>query len=82
MDVTVHLFGPLSRMAGGSEVTVHVDGSACRSAEILTGLATAVPAIAPALAHCRLAVNHSFATEQQPIAATDEVALIGLVSGG
>jgi len=31
---------------------------------------------------CRLAVNHAFAGDDTPIRESDEVALIGLVSGG
>ena len=52
--------------------------------DVLAALARACPAIADALPGCRLAVNHAFADgdDAPPIQSGDEVALIGMVSGG
>jgi molybdopterin converting factor small subunit len=45
-------------------------------------IAAAFPALRPTLAAARFAINSRFAAPDQPISPTDEVALIGLVSGG
>jgi molybdopterin converting factor small subunit len=81
MRVRVLLFGPLSDAAGRAYVEVDLPESAdCRT--LGERLAAAHPQLAPSLACSRIAVNHEFAHPMQPIRAGDEIALIGLVSGG
>jgi molybdopterin converting factor small subunit len=82
VEVTVRLFGPEARAVGRATVTLHVDGQECTCARLREALLAAEPSLAVTLPYCRVAVNHSFASETQPIGAADEVALIGLVSGG
>jgi molybdopterin converting factor small subunit len=82
VTVTVRLFGQEARAAGRAAVTVSLDDRPCTCARLREALLAAEPSLAPTLPHCRLAVNQAFASEAQLIAATDEVALIGLVSGG
>ncbi len=82
MQVTVRLFGQEARAAGRATVSVHLDAERCTCGRLREALLAAEPCLAATLPHCRLAVNHAFASEAQQIAATDEVALIGLVSGG
>lgn len=79
--ITVKLFGPQARLAGASELAVEVpEPATCRA--IVAQLRAAAPALAASLANSRLAVNHAFAADDEPVAANDEVALIGMVSGG
>ena len=82
MQVTVRLFGHEARAAGRATVSVHLADERCTCGRLREALLAAEPSLAATLPQCRLAVNHSFASDTQPIAATDEVALIGLVSGG
>jgi molybdopterin converting factor small subunit len=79
--VTVKLFGPQARLAGSDAIAAEFAG-APSCAQIRSHLAELVPALAPTLAHSRLAVNHEFAADDQIVAAGDEIALIGMVSGG
>jgi molybdopterin converting factor small subunit len=81
MRVDVLLFGPLSRSASVDRITVETQGDPTTAGEVLQAL-TATPSLASGLSACRLAVNHAFAADDTPIRATDEVALIGMVSGG
>jgi molybdopterin converting factor small subunit len=82
MLVRVRLFGPLSRAVGQPEVTVPLDREAPTCAMLRAQLATREPRLAPLLSGCRFAPNQKFAAEERPIAADDEIALIGFVSGG
>jgi molybdopterin synthase catalytic subunit len=82
MLLRVKLFGPLSRAAGGPEVTVRLDDPAPTCAALRARLAECEPRLAPWLPGCRFALNEEFAGEDQPISADDEIALIGFVAGG
>lgn len=81
MMVRVELFGQLAEAAKARAVEVTVPQGAT-SKTVREQLASSVPALASYLHLCVLAVNHEYATEEQPIHTADEVALIGLVSGG
>jgi molybdopterin converting factor small subunit len=82
MQVRVLLFGPESVALGRDSVTIDLPaaGAACR--DVSERLAAEYPALAPFLPASRLAVNHEFARPEQPVTPDDEIALIGLVSGG
>ena len=75
------LFGPYAAAAGRREVVVAVRGEPT-AATIIDRIGEQHPALAPLLPGSRLAVNSGFAPDTQRIGAGDEVALIGLVSGG
>jgi molybdopterin synthase catalytic subunit len=81
MEITVRLFGPEAEVTGRSQVTVDVDSTAT-CGQLRVALAQHEPSLAPYLPACRLAVNHEFAGDEHPLSEQDEVALIGLVSGG
>ncbi len=49
---------------------------------VLEALAQDAEPLAPSLASSRLAVNHEFVDSEHVIKPDDEVALIGMVSGG
>ena len=81
MEVRVLLFGAEAAAAGRADVRVRVDG-ACTCATVKRELARALPALAGMVGSARVAVNAEFAPPEQPIKDGDEVALIGMVSGG
>jgi len=81
MTVEVLLFGPERAAVGADRVRVPLaDERTC--AALRAGLAAAAPALAPALATARFAVNSRFVADSYGIGEGDEVALIGMVSGG
>ena len=82
MTVFIKLFGPLSRVAGSGELAIAVGHPRPTCGEIRTRLATAEPLLAAMLPACRFAINHDFVADDREIAEGDEVALIGLTSGG
>lgn len=75
----VLLFGGEALALGRGSVEVRVPAGAT-VADVRAVLASTHPALAGA--HVRIAVNHAFAGEQRRIDPGDEVAVIGLVSGG
>ena len=82
MRITVKLFGQEREVLGVDAAAVDVASEGISCAELRERLAEAHPAIAERLPWCRFAVNHEFATDDTPVHAQDEVALIGAVSGG
>jgi molybdopterin converting factor small subunit len=81
MELVVRLFGPEAELTGVSQVTVRVDGPlTCR--ELREAITRDVPSLAARMSTCRLAVNHEFVDDAFLVSEQDEVALIGLVSGG
>ncbi len=82
MNWTVKLFGPLAQAARRSEVTVPYDGPARTVADLRKRLAQTEPALAAMLGASRIAVNHEFAQDDRAIRPGDEIAVIGMVSGG
>jgi molybdopterin converting factor small subunit len=81
MRVDVLLFGPLSQSASSDRVSVEVAGETTTAGEVLHALG-AMPLFSGGLSGFRIAVNHAFATADTPIRESDEVAMIGMVSGG
>lgn len=81
MKVTVKLFSAEALAAGTREVAIELpSGATC--VDVRRALAAVLPVIAPRLERCRIAVNHEFAADEASVRETDEVALIGPVSGG
>lgn len=81
MDVRVRLFGAEAAAAGQDSLTVTLTQPAtCR--DVVDALARSCPALQGLLAGTRVALNHEFAAPDDPVRPGDEVALIGLVSGG
>ena len=93
MTIRVLLFGPYAAAAGAASIGVRAE-EGCTCAGLLALLADQHPPLRPLLSPApdarartvppgaRLAVNHEFARDDRPIRASDEVALIGMVSGG
>jgi sulfur-carrier protein len=82
MRINVLLFGPLAQRLERDSVSVQTPEERPTAAGVLTALEHAEPSLIPLLSACKLAVNHTFAHDQTPINEGDEVAVIGLVSGG
>lgn len=81
MTLRVLIFGPEAAKAGRDHVAVTLaEDRTC--AAILRALAHACPALGPTLTGARLAVNSRFAEPSHIVREGDEVALIGMVSGG
>jgi molybdopterin converting factor small subunit len=81
MEISVKLFGPEADLAGQTQVVLNVDSTAT-CGELRRVLAECQPSLSVRLPSCRFAVNHEFAGDERPVTERDEVALIGLVSGG
>lgn len=83
MRVRVLLFGPERAAAGVGEVRVELprDGGTCADLrrEMMAGAGPGLAAMLPA---ARFAVNHAFVADAHVLKEGDEVALIGMVSGG
>ncbi|MDX1546941.1 MAG: MoaD/ThiS family protein [Rhodothermales bacterium] len=79
--VTVLLFSVLSDRVGQRVLNVSLPAGAT-GGSLLDTLAEEYPALAAYRAVIRLAVNAEYASEDVPLAAGDEVALITPVSGG
>ena len=82
MSYQVLLFGAEAMAAGSKSVEIASDEPALTAADLKALLTEAVPAIAGTVPSCRVAVNESFVSDHDKILATDEIALIGMVSGG
>ncbi len=80
--VEVLLFGPLAARAGADRVTVPVPGLPLPCEAVREAVARAHPELSESLSLHRFAVNARFVPEDHPVEAGDEVALIGMVSGG
>jgi molybdopterin synthase catalytic subunit len=77
----VLLFAALRDRAGRTVVSVDVD-EPVTVASLRHALALQIPAVAGALPHCRIAVDHAFVDDAHAIAPGAEVAIVPPVSGG
>ena len=79
--VVVKLFGPQAIAVGHPELAVELPPKAtCK--ELRQKLRQVAPPLTASLPMSRFAVNHTFVGEAHPLSPSDEVALIGMVSGG
>ena len=79
--ISILLFGPLARHANRDSIDLHWREGITAGA-IIADLRRTYPDITAMIDSCRLAVNHDFAGAETPISPSDELALIGFVSGG
>ncbi|MFA9478753.1 MoaD/ThiS family protein [Phycisphaerales bacterium AB-hyl4] len=82
MQVTVKLFGPQAKLVGREAVTLTLDGVEPTCLALREALAEAEPTLAASLPSSRFAVNHEYVAEGHRIRRDDELALIGMISGG
>ena len=82
MRIKVLLFGPQAQLAGTREVTLDITESDSTCAQARQLLGQMHPELADSLPASRIAVNHQFVSDDYQLQPSDEVALIGMVSGG
>jgi molybdopterin converting factor small subunit len=82
MTLDVLLFGPLASRAGTGQVTLTVEGFPVSCETLRKALARSHPELAESLPLHRFAVNAKFVGDEDLVRMGDEVALIGMVSGG
>lgn len=82
MVVALRLFGPLAQHAGTQQVRLEIPGESALCRAVRRALTDAIPTLEPLAAKCRFAVNNEFVDEDATVRPQDEVALIGMVSGG
>jgi len=80
MTVTVIAFGIVKELFGGSSITMDID-SGDSVEQLRTRLEHRYPRL-KAIASYLIAVNNEYATPEELIKATDEIAVIPPVSGG
>lgn len=81
-QVTVKLFGPQAKLVGRPAVTLTLAAPQPTCDEVRQALAAAEPALASSLPSSRFAVNHEYVGDDHLVEHDDEVALIGMISGG
>ena len=82
MQIRILLFGPQAALAGKRQVDVDLPGPTATCGQVRQSLAQVEPRLGDSLAASRFAVNGSYAADDAVVSCADEVALIGLVSGG
>ena len=78
----VLLFGPIARAAGGSPVIVTDPSPSMSVTQLIERLSVQTPAIASMLRASRIARNQAFVGAEDVVSCEDELAVIGMVSGG
>jgi molybdopterin converting factor subunit 1 len=81
MLIRVKLFAVARDLAGASELELQLSADAT-VAELRQALAVRSPALAPLLPHMQVAVDSSYATDEERLWPQAEVAIIPPVSGG
>ena len=80
--IRILLFGPMAGVAGADSLELEIDGSATTCSALCDLLTSKHPHLARMLPAHRFAVNSQFVRDDQRVTPADEVALIGMVSGG
>lgn len=82
MNVSILLFATLKDAAGGSRVTLALNGETATVVEVRAALAERYPALRKSLPTAIAAVNQEFAELEDVVTEGDEVAFFPPVSGG
>ncbi|WP_238403193.1 molybdenum cofactor biosynthesis protein [Paenibacillus mesophilus] len=82
MQLTVRLFAGLSDKLGTSEITVTLDAGPATGAALKERLIASQPDAAALIRSSFIAKNQAYAQDDEPLAPSDEIALIPPVSGG
>ncbi len=82
MRVSVRLFAVCRERVQRDTIEVEISGDSADLPRLRAAIGRDFPMLAPLLPIVRVAVNHAFAEEGDPIRAGDEVALIPPVAGG
>ena len=79
-SLTIKLFGPQAQLVGKRELVV--TPAELTVGSVLSAISQTYPELASTLSVSRLAVNQDWTAPEDPVRASDELALIGMVSGG
>jgi molybdopterin converting factor subunit 1 len=82
LKVKVKMFGVTRESVGQKEVEVNLSSEPSTVAELKSSLFAAYPALASGASYLVVAVNRKVADDSTKITASDELALLPLVSGG
>ncbi|HTV46803.1 MAG TPA: MoaD/ThiS family protein [Phycisphaerae bacterium] len=82
MILTVKLFGPAARIIGSPELHIPESGAALTCGTLRLAIARHYPQLAELIPSGRIAVNHSYASDEIVLTGGEEIALIHAVSGG
>lgn len=82
MKLTVLLFGPYADVVGDSSVELEIPSPVCTSCDVKTMLGEKYPVLQTLLKGAVIAVNQQIAGPDDTVRSTDELAVIGMVSGG
>src|SRR5699024_628615 len=82
MKLKVKLFGHQAQLTNKREIDIELNGASAHIAQVRQALGEKETALLDSLPVSRLAVNHEFSSEQKKVQVNDEIALIGLISGG
>ena len=82
MRIRVRLFAICRERAQADEIFVDVPEGALTAAGVKSSIADQFPVLAPLLPVVRIAINETFALDDDPVQAEDDLALIPPVSGG
>lgn len=82
MELMVRLFGPQAVLVGSRALTVTLPAEQATVSELRGALREQAPLLRPSLESSRIAVNSEFAADADCVRSGDEVALVGMVSGG
>ena len=78
----VLVFGPMARVAGKKQLPIRVQGDTITCGTLRDRIQRQYPHLAAMLRSCRFAVDGAFVEDARELDGTEEIALIGLVSGG
>lgn len=81
-ELHVLVFGPQAQSVDTERLVIAGIHFPITADALMSKIAEAYPDLAPSLGVSRIAINHAFAAPDSPIACGDEVALVGLISGG
>ncbi len=81
MQRQILLFAAVHDAAGSDSVAIDIADDAT-AMDVLHELSHRFPTIAPLLGSCRVALDHRYVPNSEPIASAIEIAIIPPVSGG
>jgi molybdopterin converting factor small subunit len=82
MQFTIKLFGTEAMAVGHRQVELSLGDPVVSCEELRMVLVKEVPVLAGTIDSCRFAVNSQFVGNDHKVGEGDEIALIGMVSGG
>jgi len=82
LKVKVKMFGVTRESVGQKEIEVNLSSEPSTVAELKSSLFVAYPALTSGASYLVVAVNRKAADDSTKITASDELALLPLVSGG